>query len=320
MGYSSRWFGRIRHEHDGPAHRGRHPGDRRGHDVPGSRAAGRGHRHSRYHLPEAEPRTGAGDRADARARRSHRRAALYPARPERADLWHAFHAGPGAQAPGGARASGEGGSAGSDSRTPRGDRAVRGGVHPRHAQHDRLRGAGHPHAGGRGDPHGRLQDGPDADGRRSPSTCTPLRATARRACWRSSATAPMWSGRGIRLRNARCGTASRSCSGRRRARCWFRASPARYTASSRSSISPRSVGRKVGFVGRSMVDNVEIAHGMGRLRIPDGMVDAAAGPAVVRSEENGGAGERQPGRADVFAIARGRGQSPAASAWTRTTR
>jgi ribonuclease J len=32
------------------------------------------------------------------------------------------------------------------------------------------------------------------------------------------------------------------------------------------------VGRKIGFVGRSMVDNVEIAHEMGRLRIPDGMV------------------------------------------------
>jgi ribonuclease J len=32
------------------------------------------------------------------------------------------------------------------------------------------------------------------------------------------------------------------------------------------------VGRKIGFVGRSMVDNVEIAHGLGRLRIPDGMV------------------------------------------------
>ena len=32
------------------------------------------------------------------------------------------------------------------------------------------------------------------------------------------------------------------------------------------------VGRKVGFVGRSMVDNVEIAHDLGRLRIPDGMV------------------------------------------------
>jgi ribonuclease J len=32
------------------------------------------------------------------------------------------------------------------------------------------------------------------------------------------------------------------------------------------------VGRKIGFVGRSMVDNVEIAHGMGLLRIPDGMV------------------------------------------------
>jgi ribonuclease J len=32
------------------------------------------------------------------------------------------------------------------------------------------------------------------------------------------------------------------------------------------------VGRKVAFVGRSMVDNVEIAHELGYLRIPDGMV------------------------------------------------
>jgi ribonuclease J len=33
-----------------------------------------------------------------------------------------------------------------------------------------------------------------------------------------------------------------------------------------------SVGRKVAFVGRSMVDNVEISHSLRRLRIPDGMV------------------------------------------------
>jgi len=32
------------------------------------------------------------------------------------------------------------------------------------------------------------------------------------------------------------------------------------------------VGRKVAFIGRSMVGNVEIAHGLDRLRIPDGMV------------------------------------------------
>jgi ribonuclease J len=32
-----------------------------------------------------------------------------------------------------------------------------------------------------------------------------------------------------------------------------------------------TLGRKVGFLGRSMVDNVEIAHGMDRLRIPDGI-------------------------------------------------
>jgi ribonuclease J len=34
----------------------------------------------------------------------------------------------------------------------------------------------------------------------------------------------------------------------------------------------RLVGRKIGFVGRSMVDNVEIAHGLGKLKIPDGSV------------------------------------------------
>jgi len=33
-----------------------------------------------------------------------------------------------------------------------------------------------------------------------------------------------------------------------------------------------NLGRKVGFVGRSMVDNVEIAHSLGKLHIPDGIV------------------------------------------------
>src|SRR5260370_10147271 len=32
------------------------------------------------------------------------------------------------------------------------------------------------------------------------------------------------------------------------------------------------VGSKIAFVGRSMVDNVEIAHSLALLRIPDGMV------------------------------------------------
>jgi len=34
----------------------------------------------------------------------------------------------------------------------------------------------------------------------------------------------------------------------------------------------QSLGRKVGFIGRSMVDNVEIAHTLNQLHIPDGMV------------------------------------------------
>jgi len=33
-----------------------------------------------------------------------------------------------------------------------------------------------------------------------------------------------------------------------------------------------AAGRKIAFIGRSMVDNVELAHGMNRLRIPDGLV------------------------------------------------
>ncbi|MFZ0821898.1 MAG: ribonuclease J [Candidatus Acidiferrales bacterium] len=33
-----------------------------------------------------------------------------------------------------------------------------------------------------------------------------------------------------------------------------------------------ATGRKISFVGRSMVDNVEIAHDLGQIRIPDGMV------------------------------------------------
>ena len=52
------------------------------------------------------------------------------------------------------------------------DRTVRGRVHPRHAQHARLRGARDSHAGRRHRPHRRLQDRPDADRRRSTSTCT----------------------------------------------------------------------------------------------------------------------------------------------------
>jgi ribonuclease J len=59
----------------------------------------------------------------------------------------------------------------------------------------------------------------------------------------------------------------------------FRAAPAKVVISCFSSSIhriqqvidiARLVGRKVGVVGRSMVDNIEIAHGLGKLRIPDG--------------------------------------------------
>ena len=59
----------------------------------------------------------------------------------------------------------------------------------------------------------------------------------------------------------------------------FRAAPAKVVVSCFSSSIhriqqvidiARLVGRKVGVVGRSMVDNIEIAHGLGKLRVPDG--------------------------------------------------
>ena len=61
----------------------------------------------------------------------------------------------------------------------------------------------------------------------------------------------------------------------------FRSAPRKVLVSCFSSSIPRiqqiidiaaSVGRRVSFVGRSMVDNVEIAHGLDQLRIPDGSV------------------------------------------------
>jgi ribonuclease J len=61
----------------------------------------------------------------------------------------------------------------------------------------------------------------------------------------------------------------------------FRAAPGKIVVSCFSSSIhriqqvidiARVVGRKVGFVGRSMVDNVEIAHGLGKLSVPDGSV------------------------------------------------
>lgn len=61
----------------------------------------------------------------------------------------------------------------------------------------------------------------------------------------------------------------------------FRAAPEKVVVSCFSSSVHRiqqvidvacGVGRKVGFVGRSMVDNVEIAHGLRKLRIPDSSI------------------------------------------------
>ena len=57
----------------------------------------------------------------------------------------------------------------------------------------------------------------------------------------------------------------------------------------------RGVGRKIGFVGRSMVDNVEIAHGLGKSADSRRQRREAAGYTHVRSEEARGARKRHAG-------------------------
>ena len=59
----------------------------------------------------------------------------------------------------------------------------------------------------------------------------------------------------------------------------------------------RVVGRKVGFIGRSMVDNTEIAHGLDKLRIPDGSVVRPQDIKGFDPQTHRDAGERHAGRA-----------------------
>ena len=82
----------------------------------------------------------------------------------------------------------------------------------------------------------------------------------------------------------------------------------------------RMVGRKIGFVGRSMVDNVEIAHGLASCAFPMAAWCARRIFARFDPQKAGGAGQRHAGRADVRAFAHRRGQSPADEHRAKTTR
>ncbi len=135
----------------------------------------------------------------------------------------------------------------------RDDRAVHDRVHPRHAQHARLRRAGDPHAGRRHRPHRRLQDRSDADRRRALRRPPLRRARRRRACWRCSPTARTSIAAASPARRSRSSTRSR------------RSSPARpgklVVAAFASSIYRMQIlvdlaaqfDRKVAFVGRGMI-------------------------------------------------------------------
>ena len=70
-------------------------------------------------------------------------------------------------------------------------------------------------------------------------------------------------------------------------------------------------GRRVAVIGRSMVSVTEIAHSLGLLSIPDGILLRPAGRHGPAAGQGGGPDFGHAGRADVGAFARGGGQSQA---------
>ena len=65
------------------------------------------------------------------------------------------------------------------------------------------------------------------------------------------------------------------------------------------------------FLGRSMISVTEIAHSLGLLDIPDGILLRPQDAMQTPPRQGGGADLRHAGRADVGAVARRRGQSQA---------
>ena len=96
-----------------------------------------------------------------------------------------------------------------------------------------------------------------------------------------------------RRRRAHRGTISRA----RPKKSWFPAFPVPIHRIQQVIDIARAVGRKVAFVGRSMVDNVEIAHGLDKLRIPDGIVVRPQDIRGLRSQKARGPRQRHAGRA-----------------------
>ena len=254
-------------EHAGPAAHRRLRGA-----LPRGAPAGRRRDPPRLHLDPGPPRQGRRDRAHPRPRGPHRRRAVPAARAARHPR-RRLAADPG---------------------LPRGQAQGA----PHHAAHRRGRRGRPAHASARSTASSSPSTTPSPTGSPSPSAprpgwcCTP--ATSRWTSSRSTAGSPTC-GRspGSARRASTCSSSTPPtprCPGspiseeRARARdrhglphrpaagSSCRASPATCTASSRSSTPPSEHGRKVAFVGRSMVRNMGIARDLGYLNIPEGLV------------------------------------------------
>ena len=157
---------------------------------------------------------------------------------------------------------------------PRDGRSVRDRVHPRHAQHARLRGAGDSHAGRRRRPHRRLQDRSDADRRRALRRAPLRRARRAAACWRCSADSTNIDRRGFTGSEREVIDAFEEI---------FTSATGRLiVAAFASSIYRMQIlvdlaaqfDRKVAFVGRGMIENSQIAQRLGYLQHSAGRPDS----------------------------------------------
>ena len=187
---------------------------------------------------------------------------------------------------------------------PRHGRPVRDRVHPRHAQHSRLRRARHPHAGRRHRPHRRLQDRSDADRRRALRRAPLRRSSAPAGVLALFADSTNIDRRGFTGSELEVVDAFEEIFTQRHRPADRRGVRVEHLPDADSG-RPGGAVRSQGRVRRPRHDRRtrEIAQRLGYLRIPAGRADSRLRRRQLPGAGRAVPGHRLAGRADVGAVA-----------------